>query len=270
MKKTISLFFISSSILSFAGNDNQCIGSRSNALGNASVTLSDVWSTSHNQAGLGFMKNISTGVYYENRFLLNAISLKAAAFAIPVKAGCFGLSFSNFGYSLYNENKIGLAFGKAFGENISAGVQLDYVNAKIGENYGSKSSFVAEIGLQFRMIKNLTIGTHVYNITRAKFADYNNEKIPTIMRVGIDYKFSEQVFVAVEMEKDIDHKAVFKAGMEYHVLEVLYIRAGISTNPTLSCFGFGLKIKNFKVDASSSFHSVLGFSPQIGLSYDFN
>ena len=270
MKKYFFTVFLSFSFFAFAGNDNQYIGSRSNALGNASVTLNDVWSTTHNQAGLAFMKNISVGVYYENRFNINALSLKAGAFVLPVKPGCFGLSFSNFGYSLYSENKIGLAFAKAFGENISAGVQIDYLTCKIGENYGSKNSVVGEIGLQFKLIKNLTIGTHIYNITRAKFADYTNEKIPTIMRLGLDYKFSEKVFIATEIEKDIDQNAVFKTGLEYHVVEALYIRAGISTNPTLSCFGFGIKLKNFKLDISSTYHSVLGFSPQMGLSYDFN
>jgi len=270
MKRSLTLLFAFLSVQALAGTDNPYPGSRSAALGSASVTLSDVWSTTHNQAGLGFVKHTSAGMYYEQRFLLSALGLKIAAVAVPVKGGCFGLSFSSFGYSLYSESKIGLAYGKAFGEKIAAGVQLSHISARLGDNYGSKSALVGEIGLQFRMIKQLTIGTHIYNITRTRFADHASERIPTIMRLGMNYEFSRKVFIAVEVEKDMEQKAAFKAGCEYQVVEALYLRAGISTNPSLSCFGLGLALKNFRLDLSSSYHAVLGLSPQVGMSYDFN
>jgi len=68
MKKQI---FIASLLLfafiTKAGNEDYPIGARSAAMGNASVSLSDMWSAHHNQAGLGFVRNISAGVSYENR-----------------------------------------------------------------------------------------------------------------------------------------------------------------------------------------------------------
>ncbi|HEY6160158.1 MAG TPA: hypothetical protein VI112_03015, partial [Bacteroidia bacterium] len=235
---------------------------------NASVTLSDAWSTFNNQAGLGFMKNIAVGTYYEDRFMLKQLSSKAFAFALPVPGGTFGLSYSSFGYSAYSENKYGLAFGKSFGENISAGIQMDYLTTHIIENYGSKGTLVAEAGMQFKVLKKLTMGVHVYNLTRSKLADYDNERVPTVMRLGLTYKFSDKVFVSVETEKDMDRKSVLKAGAEYMVAKVLYIRAGIASNPSLSCFGFGLNLKGFKIDITATYHSVLGFTPQMGLGYD--
>jgi hypothetical protein len=72
----------------------------------------------------------------------------------------------------------------------------------------------------------------------------------------------------IEEEKDIDQQAVFKAGLEYHVIDVLFLRAGIGSNPTLSTFGFGLKINQFVLDVASSYHQELGFSPQFALAYD--
>jgi hypothetical protein len=267
-KLLFSLLLVSLSVPSFAGSDNSPVGARSAGIANASVTLGDVWSTHHNQAGLGFVKNAGASVYYESRFMMKELSLKAGVLAYPIKAGTFGLSVSSFGYTNYSENKIGIAFGKALGENFSAGIQLDYLSTHIGENYGKSSAFAGEIGIQAKPWKNLTVGAHLFNPTRAKLADYNNERTPTILRLGIDYKFSDKVFVAVETEKDIDHKAVFKTGLEYHPAEVLYLRAGISTNPALSSFGFGLKLKQFRLDFASSFHSVLGYTPQMGLLYE--
>ena len=270
MKKIIFLIsFISFSISAFAGNENQSYGARSGAMGNASVTLADEWSTVNNQAGLGFVRNISAGTFYEDRFLIKQLSSQAFALALPVKGGTFGLSYTSFGYSAYSENKYGLAFGKSFGQNISAGIQMDYLTTHIAENYGSKGVLAAEAGLQFRITKKLILGVHAYNITRARLADYDNEHVPTVMRLGLQYKFSDKVFIAVETEKDMDRKAMLKAGMEYMVAKILYVRAGICSNPSLSCFGFGLKLKGFRLDVTSTYHSVLGFSPQLGLHYDF-
>ena len=248
--------------------DNSPFGSRSAGIGNASVSLTDIWSVQNNQAGLGWMKEMSGGITYQNQFFAKELSTKAFGFAYPVKKGTFGLCVSNFGYSLYSENKIGLAFGKSFGEKISAGIMMDYFGTKISE-YGKKNSFVAEMGIQAKPIKNLTLGVHIFNPTRTKIIDYNDERIPTIMRLGFDYKFSEKVFVAVETEKDIEKKAMVKAGLEYKPIKELYLRAGVSSNPSLSCFGIGVMMKQFRLDISSTYHSTLGFSPQISLIYQF-
>jgi len=263
MKKLYLLFYSSFVIchLSWGGD-----GARSAGMGGASVSLSDAWAVHNNQAGLGFVKSFTAGAYYENRFLMNSLSIKSGAVAMPTKQGTFGLAFTSFGYSLFSQNKIGLGFGKLFGEKFSAGIQMDYLSTKISE-YGSKNIFAAELGIQANPLKNLTIGAHVFNPTREKMADYNDEKIPTILRIGFDYKFSDKVFTAIETEKDIDHKAIVKMGVEYRPVKEFFIRAGVATNPSLSCFGIGINLKNIQLDIASSYHSVLGLSPQIGLTY---
>jgi len=252
--------------------DNYPVGARSAGVANASVTYSDVWAAYHNQAGLALLKNISLGTYFENRFLVSQLGLRSFAAAVPVnKIGAFALSGTFFGYTVYSEKKAGLAFAKKLGEKISAGVQLDYMNTFFNDEfYGSRSSFAVEGGILAEPIKNLRIGVHVFNPSKAKIAEYGDERIPVIMRFGASYKFSEKVLVSSEVEKDIDYKNVFKAGVEYHPIDVLYIRGGISSNPSLSCFGFGLKLKQFLIDVSTQYHEVLGFSPQVSLGYEFN
>lgn len=273
MKKPPLLFFLFFTCAFYLppaafAQDNSPLGARSSGLGNASVSLSDLWSVQNNQAGLGFVKEINAGAYYQNQFMLKELGTKAFVFALPTKSGTFGLCVSNFGYSLFSRNKYGLAFGKAFGNKISAGVMMDYLQTNIAE-YGKRGSLVAEAGVQAKPMKNLTIGVHIFNLTRTKLADYNDERIPTIMRLGADYKFSDKVFVALETEKDIDKKAMFKAGLEYVLIKELYLRAGVSTNPSLSCFGIGINLKQFRLDISSTYHTTFGFSPQVGLLYKF-
>ncbi len=255
----------------FSGNENLPVGARSAAIGNASVCLVDVWATYHNQANLAYFKNITAGVYYENKFLVKEMSLQAATFVLPTKkAGVFGVSYSGFGYSLYRESKYNLSYAMNFGPNFSAGVGMNYLSARLGENYGTKGSFTVELGVRATLLKKLVVGFHAYNLTRAKMANYSNERIPTILRLGLQYNFSEKVFLSGEVEKDIDHKPMFKAGMEYRPAKLFYLRAGISTNPFISCFGVGFSIsEKVNIDFASTVHPVLGLSPMASLSYNF-
>jgi hypothetical protein len=254
----------------YATGENWPIGGRGAGMSNASVTLTDFWSINHNQAGMIGVKTISSGIYYENRFGLKNLSIKAGAVVLPTRSGVFGLSMTYFGYALYNESKIGLAYAKSFGTKFSAGVQLDYLGTHIAENYGNASAVAAEIGLLYQVNKNISIGTHVYNPTRAKVASYNNERAPTILKLGLSYQFSEKVILAIESEKDIQHNPVFKAGVEYRPIKALYFRTGISTNPVLNSFGFGIEYHNFNLDFAASYHQALGFTPQCSLVFHVN
>lgn len=269
MKSLLNLLIISFiSINTIASGDNYHIGARQAAMGNTGVALSDVWSNHHNQAGLAYVDKLSFGVSGESMFLLTGVSTKAGVVAIPTKSGTFGLNITSFGYSAYNETKIGLAFAKPFGEKLAIGVQLDYITVGLGENYGRASAFSIEAGILAKPNEKLSIGAHIFNPNRAKITAYNEERIPTVMRIGVDYVFSAKVLVDAEIEKDIDNKAVFKTGVEYHISDPLYLRIGIASNPFLSAFGFGINLKNFNIDIATSYHSVLGYTPQVSLTYN--
>ncbi len=254
----------------YAGDHNTPAGARSSAMGNASVAQQDVWSAFHNQAGLAFVKSPVVGISHEQRFMLSELSVNAAAFALPTKRnGTFAVSVSYFGYKLYNEQKAALAYGKSFGDKFSAGVQLDYLQTTIAEGYGSKGAFTVEAGIQAQLVKNLWLGAHVYNPNKAKLSDYNEEKIPSVVKLGLNYTFSDKVNLAVETEKDLDADAILKAGIEYHPVKQFYLRGGISTDPVLSSFGFGLVLQNFVIDIAANYHQDLGFTPHVALAYSF-
>lgn len=268
MRKLLLLALVLSVLPAFAGGDNYHIGARSTAMGGATVTGIDLWSAHHNQAGLGWLQNASAGVYYESRFLLKELGIGGFVFAYPTSSGTFALHATQFGYAQYNETKISLDYGMALNEKIAVGVGLNYQGIRVAaENYGNKTAFTAEVGVMAKLTDELTIGAHVFNLTRAKLAPYNDERIPTNFRLGIGYQVSSKVVINAETEKDIDHEAMFKVGVEYRVMDLLYLRGGISTEPTLTSFGFGLVLNNFLLDFSSNIHPTLGITPQFSLTY---
>ena len=268
MKRSFLTILLLLPFLLFAGNENLPVGGRSMGLSHASVNLQDIWAAHHNQAGLAGLKEIGGGIYYESRFTMKELSLKGGVAAVPFGFGTFGVSVTSFGYKLYSESKFGLAYAMELSENVRMGVQLNYHRTQIAEGYGNAGHFTGEVGIQADLTDELSVGAHVYNPTLTSQAEYNNERIPTTIRLGAQYQFNENLFIAVEGMQNIYDRPSFRVGLEYHLIEQLYLRGGISTNPTLASFGFGVKLNRFFIDVASSYHATLGFSPQLSLSYN--
>lgn len=270
MKHTLLLACILISLRVSAG-DNPPLGARAQGMAGCGTAMSgDLWGVQNNQASLASIEAIQAGIFYESRFMMSELGMKGFAAAYPTKKqGVFGLNINSFGYSQYTEMKTGIAYGRKLGEHFSMGVQLNYFNTRIGENYGSSSAVGGEIGIMAEPVKNLTLGLHLFNPTRTRLSGNLDERIPTIMRLGLSYKFSDQVFIIAEAEKDVDYKTTFRGGIEYRPLPAFYIRAGAASNPGLVAMGFGVVLKKFRLDIASSFHSQLGLSPSIGLQYGF-
>lgn len=265
----VVLLLIPSIMVATAGGENRPSGARSAGMGTASVAVSDLWSAFNNQAALARIESAYAGVYYENRYMLRELGYKAGAFALPVKHGTVALSFAHFGYSAYNESKIGLAYAKSFGKYISFGLQLDYNMARLDESYGKRNFITFEAGMLANITPELAIGAHVYNPIRARLSEFNDERAPVIFRLGAAYEITEKFLLTAETEKDINHNANLKAGIEYKLIPALHLRGGISTNPSSNSFGVGIFAGDFIIDISASYHHILGFSPQASLNYKF-
>jgi len=264
-----SFFLLFLPIFVDAQTQNRPLGANYMAMGNVGVTKSDLWSVFHNQAGLSEIKNLSVGVNFENKYGIKELNYSALALALPTKSGTFGLSYSYFGYPKYHENKLGLAYGKKLWEKVSAGIQLDYFNTKIYEQYGSGGLFTAEIGLQFEPVENFFIGAHAFNPLRISYNTYDEEALASALKLGLAYLFSEKVLFAIEVESNFQQGTNFKSGIEFQPVDKFFLRAGINTNTSTYHFGVGYQFQTLVADLAFTHHQVLGYSTNISFRYIF-
>lgn len=267
--KSLFLFLWCLPLACLAGNENFSIGGRATGMGNTGLCLSDVWAVRYNQGALAELKQMSVGVSYESRFLTKSLGIQSFALGIPTKRGAFGLNYTGFGDNLYRESKIGLAYGMKLSEKFNLGVRINYHALRLGNNYGKADNLTFEVGLLAKPTKKIQLGFHLFNPSQTKLNDYQNEIIPVVMNLGMSYQFSDKLRTNLELEKDIEQPYSIKMGLEYTPSEVLYVRAGITTNPTMPTIGFGFNKNNFKIDFSSSFHPALGITPALGMTYQF-
>lgn len=267
MKNSILLLLICFFLFRICCSGQITIGARSAGMGGYAVGLKDLWSTENNIAALANQPNPAAGVAYENRFLIKDLSHRTILACFPLDRAGMGLSLLQFGNPYYNQSKIGLAYGRKLAEQLQMGIQLNYHRIHLAENYGNSGSISANIGIIADLTEDLTTAAYIVNPGKSKIASTLNESYTSLIRLGMDYNFSKKVLLGTEIEKAIDHPGRWKIGLEYQILETFFLRCGLTGNPNVYCFGFGMLLKDFQLDCASTYHPILGHSPQVSLSY---
>lgn len=242
-------------------------GGQSGGMGSTQVANANVWATHHNPGLLPWTENISFGIAGENRFFIPELMSQGFAAIVPLKNSAFGLSFASHGFSEYRRSRVGLSYGIKLSDQIAMGIGLNYDALNLGNFYGSSGAVSATIGFSAHVNESLTIGASAFNPFGAKLSNNLDEYIPSLLALGANYKFSDKVSIASEIQKDINQKPLLKFGLDFHPAEILYIRTGFKTGPQSYTFGLGLKFENLSIDIANWFHPVLGSSPLISLQY---
>jgi hypothetical protein len=244
-------------------------GARAAALGNASVTLQDGWALQNNTAGIAALQFPEIGAYAENHFGIKAFTTIALQVVYPTKKyGNYGLSFSRFGDELYSQQHIGIGAAHKLGQ-FSVGAKVDVWQIAV-QGYGSRKAVTVSVGGQAEIIPNLYFGVYAYNLNQAKLADLEDERLATIMKAGLGYRPYQKIYLALETEKNIDHPADFKAGIEYLVLQdKLSLRTGFSTLTNKATIGAGFQARHLQIDYAFGATTLLGFSHHLSVIYKF-
>ena len=271
MKRLLLIILLSISLSALYAYDVvNPIGGRAAAMGGSSAASRGLWAMQNNPAGMANLDRLSFGLYYENRWFLSETAYKCGAVALPVKFGCLGISFNQFGSSKYSENKFGLAYAKDFGPYLQMGLQLDYLSIHVGNDYGRQSAVTFEIGIQSQVTEKLRLGTYIFNPVSFRLEQsLNQERLPIVFRFGMAYQFTKDFVGQCEIEKNTDHEGVsLRGGLEYEALKHFYLRAGMQANPGILSFGVGYSLYVARIDVAAQLHQELGASIQIGMIFN--
>ena len=235
-------------------------GGRTNSLGKCSVALNDFWSLYNNPAGFSSYKNLSIGISYESRFLLKELGYKNIGVLLPLNIGVIGISASRFGYEHYNENIIGIALARDFGPKLKIGLKLDYIYLKFSGDYDNFSAPTFELGLQYEINENLSLGAYLFNPIHVKLKTSINYKTPIVTRLGFSYFIKDNFMITSEIEENFEDNFSYRFGIEYEYHKSFFIRSGFQLNPELFTFGFGYTYEWWSIDIAGQMSQDLGSS----------
>lgn len=241
---------------------------RASGMGNAAVTLNDEWAVFNNIGGLAWIEKPSALTSFDNRFSMAGFSTVTAGLVMPTKFGMAGgLTISQFGSDAYRETNFSVGISHKI-SNVSIGLRANYFQLAI-EGLGMRRMMTFEFGGVMKLTETLWLGAHIYNFNQAKIADFQDERLPVVMKAGLSYRPTEKLVMSIETEKDISFPQTIKAGLEYKILPSLALRTGISTKPFVSSYGFSFTFYAFDVVYSFNTHPQLQPSHHLALAYRF-
>jgi hypothetical protein len=252
----------------FAGAmENNGRGAKAVALANAFAAIADdPWAVAYNAAGLTQMQGFHCAAFFvPQQFGMPELQTAALAASMPVHFGTFGLKVERFGFDLYRETEIGVAFARKIDGRISAGLAVNLHNISI-ERYGSASRLTINAGMLARIFTRATLGCNLNNVARATVGK-NNERLPQALSIGAGWNPLNNLLLALEVEKDTRYPASLKAGIEQRLVTALWLRGGIANNPDKYSIGLALRCAPVEFSYAGYSHTDLGWTHQVELSF---
>jgi len=181
------------------------------------------------------------------------------------KYGGAGLGIEHAATDIYREQRFRMSYGRRLTEAFYFGGSADILRASAQE-YGAVTQATFGLSLLARALPDVWLGARIQNPLQQKIGD---DLVPTVLRIGASWKPSEILLMTFETEKDLERKAMVKAGLEYRPAPVLVIRAGMRSNQlTRLGFGAGLRLKNnLAIDLATEWHPSLGLTPSAMVSW---
>lgn len=249
--------------------DFNSAGSRSQSLGNSTGASINFWNITNNPSASAFLENTSIGIDVENSFMIKELSTATLALHLPMKDyGNFGFYYKYFGYSTFNENKIGVSYSKKLSNSTSASIQFsDNIQKINGEEIQSTEH---EIGFNIGLFTKLSDNLHLASY-------YNYQKNITAINIDNVQELSlalswfpiSNLNLLMEISKRTNTDISLRGGIEYKIAKRISARVGISTIPLNVAIGLGIMFNNLDVDISFANHQHLGGTSNISGNYIF-
>jgi len=254
-------------VIAVPANAQLTMGAKHMAMGQTGVANpGDSWSVFQNPALLE--TDINRVSFYGFRYLgISEITDMAFSGNYNTSFGTFGAGLHRYGFDLFNENRMRLAYKNQLG-NFHFGSSITYTHVFQGANYGNAGAIGFDVGLGAEIIDDLWLGARATNINQPAYGA-TDEELPRELAIGLGYQLSGFAFFTTEMVKDVRFPISWRAGLEFEIIESLFARAGFTTEPETYSAGFGYITDSFSINIAIQQHIPLGISPAIDLGINF-
>ena len=264
----LSLFLGMLTVSVYAVDNLRSPDVRSVGMGGNVVTQSVLF----NPALIVQQENKSIHLEYFNKYTLKELSTLSASFHFPNDFLSTGVDISVFGFDAYREVMLRGFVGKRLSERwaLGVGVHYSFLQSDLAEDAVKRLS--ADVGLTFEPVDKLLVGLLIVNLPSVTFG---NEELDVddfnyyLVQVGFQWEIINNLLIVGSVGTDNEHSWIGNIGLEYTAFDSFFIRAGVQTEPLLPSVGVGYNFACFQVDVAAVYHSTLGVSTGVGISFYF-
>ena len=242
-------------------------GARPVGMAGAFVAVADDAEASFlNPAGMPQVGRFALTSYYTRLFGMKELAQISIAGVAPTGLGHFGLFYHGLGSSLYREGGFGLSYGRSIGRRIHAGLSLRRMSLSV-KNYEGASAVVLDTGVLVDLPYDLRLGAMAHAVGRLTESSPAAEN-PRIFQAGLS-RTGDRLTVSFQLDRHPRHGYTTRMGQEFRLVELVTIRAGLTTDPSLFYVGLGFEKGHLKTDYALSSHSLLGITHRFSLTMEF-
>ncbi|WP_234571390.1 hypothetical protein [Rhodohalobacter sp. 614A] len=243
------------------------MGATSVAMGQTGVAIPNSnWSLFTNPALMSTNENRIS--FYGFRYVgIAEITDMAANLVSQTHWGTLGAGVHRYGFNLFSENRFLLAYKNNL-DRFHYGASVSYTHVYQGGDYGTAGAIGFDAGLAAEITNDLWFGARATNLNQPSYGD-TDEELPRELAAGLSYLLTPEALVTAEIVKDVMFPLSFRSGVQFEVIQSLFIRAGITTQPETYSFGFGYESNRWDVNFALQQHNPLGLSPALDLAVKF-
>jgi hypothetical protein len=238
-------------------------GARPLGMGGAFVAAANTGDAMYyNPAGLWVINNLQLQAFYSVPFNMTDLATTAFNFTCPTKLGNGTVNFESYGFDLYRETTIGLAYSQSFRHKLVYGLAFNYDFLAI-KNGGSAGTLGVDMGILFKPHNNIILGFSSRNVNRPAIA---HDKLPQVFSFGISYHILGDLTLNTDLYKDVKFRTDIRVGAEYQLLGKLFLRIGTASDPSRFSAGIGFDFGAGEVDYAMYTHPELGVTHSASVS----
>lgn len=219
---------------------------------------------SFNPAILGYLEDDQILMAFQRGFIREQ-STASAKFGFHAGKGVLAGGISRYGYSLYNENNLQLAYGNQLFAGFYLGTKLHFSYIHSSVDYINQYQGWFSLGFAYQFNDNITIGSVLIHPAKAYLKTTSTTK--SAFHSGLAYQIADHILLALETEKREQENFRYHLGAELNLHEKFFIRGGISSAPFTHSFGFAYKKRKINFEIGFERHLILGYQSKIAVLY---
>jgi hypothetical protein len=195
-----------------------------------------------------------------------------ASMSFICKKSAFGLHYSYSGFSLYNEQQIGLSYGQSFGKHWNFGLGASYISESKVE--GLKGDKLLDISVS--IICKISPSWKIYSLAEIPvtlFSRFSQQHKMLSQRyffkVGVGYNVLENLAIGIDITKDLRYPLQGAAGISYLLANHFLIYASTEIYPFVHTVGVGYLSQRWNIEWYGSYQTPLGFTTSAGIGIKF-
>lgn len=241
----------------------QPIGAHTSGAGDAGVALATGAAGAYwNPAALAWGKRLSLFGMYDRPF--GIAELATHAFSAGLKIGPHGLGarYTGFGFALYKEQVLGLAYGLRVFQQLSLGLGIRALQLSTA-GMPTQHWMVFDAGIRLQMRENVFLGAAIWNA-----GGRHTSLLGQGGTVGMGIVVLPRAVLVADIQKEANFPTGAGIGVIYHIHPQLVLRTGAGSRPERLSAGFGLRKNGFAIDYAAVWHTVLGITHRASVIYE--